>query len=67
MSQHKGMCPFLKSPCIECPVYRGRHANLWAGDLSVNPSAHNGDGSSPISAFDSFLQEVKSLTINDER
>lgn len=70
MSQHKRICPFLKSKCIECPVYRGRHAHLWAPDLSIRPRIdrlHN-NGSDPINALHTFLDDVtRAAGIDSER
>lgn len=68
MSQYKRVCPFLKSACIECPVYRGRHTNLWAGHLTIGPSVDpfNGKGSDTIAALDAFYHEAVSPRITDE-
>lgn len=60
MSNKKNVCPFLKTTCIGCSLYRGRHIGLWLGQTQVNKSEASSevDDSDWIASLNSFFENV---------
>jgi hypothetical protein len=60
MPKQNHVCPFLKTTCIGCSIYRGRHMGHWSGKAQVDTpqDPSEGDGSDWIASLNAFFRNV---------
>jgi hypothetical protein len=60
MLTHYGRCPFSKSGCKECPIYRGRHCHIKGLHSEEPRPAAEKDGEW-MAGFNDFLGEMDEI------
>ncbi|OPY74761.1 MAG: hypothetical protein A4E65_03752 [Syntrophorhabdus sp. PtaU1.Bin153] len=60
MSKQNQVCPFLKTTCKGCSLYRGRHMGLWPSHVAnQTPDVpFGGNGPEWVSALNTFFKNM---------
>lgn len=60
MSNKNHVCPFSKTTCIGCSLYRGRHMSIWQSQTRVNKPEllSEGDKSDWIVSLTAFFNTM---------
>lgn len=61
MSKQNHICPFLKTACIGCSLYRGRHKGFLLGQAQADSSHVSAEGDSLdwIASLNAFFEKVR--------
>jgi hypothetical protein len=61
MSANLGKCPFTKTGCRECPIYRGRHCYIALTESQLPDSTVHRNNTEWIKAFTDFFDDEEGV------